>query len=69
MDPAPDSGSQINSFCMLPLMGTGRFDTIHVAGYLRPAMPRGDAVSVTDRTKSGNSTSAVRIERTAHSIP
>jgi hypothetical protein len=32
MAPAPDSGSQINSFCMLPLMDTGRFDTNHVAG-------------------------------------
>ena len=70
MAPPPDSGSQINSFCMLPLMDTGRFDTNHVAGYLRPAVPRGDApVSMTDRTKRGNSTSAARIKRTAHSIP
>jgi hypothetical protein len=32
MTPPPDSGGQINSSGMLPLVNTGRLDTDHIGG-------------------------------------
>jgi hypothetical protein len=37
MTPPPDSGGQINSFGMPPLVDTGRLDTDHIGGDARLA--------------------------------